>query len=936
MKTFASALAASALVLIVSEVPAQLPLDDSSYEQRDGVWYQRDAVGHEWRICPGRMVVRFGGGVSDEVKSVALARQGLALTNPKLLPGGVCLCTYDPDISPPSALVAIRSESAIAGAWVDTYVEFFGDPYYSYQWGLRRARVDKAWAVTTGSDSVVVAVLDRGFELGHEDLADAIWTHTAEANGTLNVDDDGNGYVDDLHGWDFISGDNDPSPAAGGDEHGTAVAGVACAIRNNGLGVAGVAGGDDGGGAWLVPVRVHPATNVAAAIDYAWRLGVDIINMSFGTGDPGGTIAAAIDSADAHGVLLFAATGNIGFEYAEFPASEPAVIAVGSADPDDERICTSNYGSHLDIVAPSASPLICPDSLVWTTDNYSISYSYNPGYSGCGNCSAIPSDNGRYFGAFGGTSAACPFAVGIAALIRAHYPALSAAEIRERLLASAIDLGDPGFDVEYGNGRVDAYRAVTEWGTITGNVTWSPSDTHDGARYVSGDLTIAEGATLTIMPGTIVRIASEDDLGAGADEDLIEINVEGTLVADGTAADPIIFESWAQESNEDWVGFYFDSGSGGGTFDHCEISGAEYAIESYVPLTVTNTEINTCRYAAIVVQDGGALIQNCGLINPGSFGIFLTSDATVIRNTVVDGAVSIGLYVQPNASLVSRNTGYSSCEIGLYVNGTTANVDSSCGFSYNNIGVHFYNTGSYPVVRNGLFENNADVAVLCDNSASPLIEGNYIVDGGDGIYCSNSASPTIKQNLIKRVANGVTTASSANPDIGHYSSTGFNSIAHTVGKYVKNLNSSGTIYAQNNCWNVDTGACAPSSSKFQGSVDRSSPICCDIPRDDFVFHLPHPEAKRSATGLVAVVPNPFNPTTTIQYSLAAPGKVEINIYDVAGRLVDVLASGTQTAGLHAAVWNGTDRRGSPVASGVYFVRMAAAGEVFTRKMVLLK
>jgi flagellar hook assembly protein FlgD len=109
-----------------------------------------------------------------------------------------------------------------------------------------------------------------------------------------------------------------------------------------------------------------------------------------------------------------------------------------------------------------------------------------------------------------------------------------------------------------------------------------------------------------------------------------------------------------------------------------------------------------------------------------------------------------------------------------------------------------------------------------------------------------------------------------------------------------------------------------------------------VSRDDFIFHLPQPEAKPSVTEIVAVVPNPFNPTTTIQYALASQGKVEINIYDVAGRLVEELANGTEVAGPHSAVWNGTDRRGSPVASGVYFVRMVTNGQLFTKKMVLLK
>jgi hypothetical protein len=136
-----------------------------------------------------------------------------------------------------------------------------------------------------------------------------------------------------------------------------------------------------------------------------------------------------------------------------------------------------------------------------------------------------------------------------------------------------------------------------------------------------------------------------------------------------------------------------------------------------------------------------------------------------------------------------------------------------------------------------------------------------------------------------------------------------------------------------------------------GTVDYSNPICCWFRlfthgegepnfEQGFVFQLPGgatSEPKKTlVTALTGIVPNPFNPQTTIEYSLASQGRVEIKIYDVAGRLVETLANETQVAGQHSVVWKGTDRRGSPVASGIYFVRMNTAGQVFTKKMVLLK
>jgi hypothetical protein len=169
-----------------------------------------------------------------------------------------------------------------------------------------------------------------------------------------------------------------------------------------------------------------------------------------------------------------------------------------------------------------------------------------------------------------------------------------------------------------------------------------------------------------------------------------------------------------------------------------------------------------------------------------------------------------------------------------------------------------------------------------------------------------------------------------------------------------NYNSTGIIYAQRNCWNKNASPCAPLASYFIGNVDRSSPLCCVFERweetapppppdpQELVYELPSegPPAPTPGTpavsGLVAIVPNPFNPTTTIHYSLAVPGNVEIHVYDVAGRLVQELVNGLRVAGPHSVAWTGTDRRGEAVASGIYFVRMVTPQQVFTKKMVMLK
>ena len=466
-----------------------------------------------------------------------------------------------------------------------------------------------------------------------------------------------------------------------------------------------------------------------------------------------------------------------------------------------------------------------------------------------------------------------------------------------------------------------------------------------GDVFVLGDVTVPDNGSLDIGAYTHVKVNPTDLAARGADRARIEFNVEGALTADGTAADPITFASLKPTTTQDWVGFYFDGQSGGGSFDHCVLSRAEYAIESYVPLTVTNTTIEDCRYCGIVSEAGGALIQGCTLTDPGSYGIFLTAGTTVIRNTTVDAAVATALNVQPNAAATLRGSEFLNSYRGLYHYGSTngVDVDSACVFNGNTIGVHLYNTGSSTQIRRSTISGNSSTGVQCDQGSSPAIEADTLQANGTAIYCANVSSPTIKWSVITSNANGIGVASSSNPDIGHAWTTGFNTFAYNTGDDVTNYTSS-LVYAQNNCWNrtltpdcMDLPCCEPDAGVV-GQVEVSPAICCEVSQGAPLAQiLPTAKPEKTVrTGLAAIVPNPFNPTTTIHYGLAVQGSVEIRVYDVAGRFVRELVNESKVAGSHEVTWDGNDRRGSSVASGVYFVRMSAGRDLFTRKMVLLK
>jgi len=248
---------------------------------------------------------------------------------------------------------ALHSDPLVAWASPNFYSNLrttavSSDSLFSTQWHLRNtgqngafsgadANLATAWDTTSGSNSVVIAVLDNGVQTNHPDLAANIFIDVDEiaSNG---IDDDGNGWVDDINGWDFADDDNNPNPATQYDNHGTAVAGVAAAVGNNGLGVSGASWNSK-----IMPLKISKDTvgdgggfisdaEIAQAVYYAagrtanglgtWR-GADVINCSWGGGSPNATLTAAFDWASTNGrggkgAPVFVSTGNSASGYGAF------------------------------------------------------------------------------------------------------------------------------------------------------------------------------------------------------------------------------------------------------------------------------------------------------------------------------------------------------------------------------------------------------------------------------------------------------------------------------------------------------------------------------------------------------------------------------------------------------------------------------------------
>ncbi len=300
------------------------------------------------------------------------------------------------------------------------------DTYWAQQWGPGKTRVSAAWDVTTGREGIVIAVLDTGIDLDHSDLRGQVWVNPGEVPGN-GIDDDGNGKVDDIHGWRF--GQDQDHNIDDDHGHGTHVSGIIAARGNNQTGIAGMAWG-----CRIMVVKVLDYkgnghySDVANGLMYATDNGARIANLSLGGVEPSQVIKDAVDYARAHGTLVVAAAGNT-HSAVLYPAAYEGALAIAASDQNDHRAPYSCYGPEVDLAAPGSSI-----------------YSTCVGDSYCSKS---------------GTSMAAPHVSGLAALIWSAYPDHTAAQVTQRLLETAQDIESPGWDEYTGWGRIDAQNALS-------------------------------------------------------------------------------------------------------------------------------------------------------------------------------------------------------------------------------------------------------------------------------------------------------------------------------------------------------------------------------------------------------------------------------------------------------------------------------------------
>lgn len=325
------------------------------------------------------------------------------------------------------------------------------DPDTAQQYYLDNINAWAAWGITTGSHDIKIAIVDDGCRVTHPDLIANIWINPGEIAGN-SIDDDGNGYIDDVSGWDAADEDNDPNvllspPAIWGEmafTHGTHCSGLAAGTTNNGIGIAAVSYNVS-----LIPIKtVTDASWIpisietpAEGVDYAIAAGAHIVSMSFGGEQASGfaTLETLINAGHDLGIIFVAAAGNNGDgsgglgtpNAINYPAGFTNVLAVGATDQNDVKPGFSQYGDWIDVMAPGVGIY---STLAWSSP----------------------------YGNQDGTSMACPIVAGAIGLLKSYQPFATKEQIISclKLGCDNIDSVNPAYVDSMGSGRINVYNSL--------------------------------------------------------------------------------------------------------------------------------------------------------------------------------------------------------------------------------------------------------------------------------------------------------------------------------------------------------------------------------------------------------------------------------------------------------------------------------------------
>lgn len=814
------------------------------------------------------------------------------------------------------------------------------DPMRSSQWHLTKVLADTAWCLQQGDTSIVIAIVDTGIELAHPDLTANIWHNPGETGGgkeTNGMDDDGNGKVDDWQGWDFGGADyrspvedNNPSPTANNNAHGTHVAGIASAATNNGVGVAGMAynckllavkttSDNDTRGSGGTPYVVFGFEGIVYAAD----MGADVINCSWGGGGYSQFEQEIINYASSLGAVVVAAAGNAGNETPNYPASYDGVYSVAATNSSDGKASFSQYGAYIDVCAPGTSIM----STVWQS-TYTNSYS--------------------------GTSMASPLAAGLIALVKSRFPSYSMIQAAEQVRISCdnIDGINSIYRYKLGRGRINALKAltITSPSVRYSNLVLDDAAGGNGNGIPEREETLSVSMTFTnylaATSSAIVTFTTTDTyvqlldtsftLGAlSTGQSLSNASTPFRVAVKNTMPfnRSVNFKVTIQDG--DYTDVYLITVLMNPTYNN--------HIANNVKLTLTNkggigfNDFPNNRQGVGFIFGGANQLFEGGLL----IGYSTTKIVNVVRNP--NGT--------QDADFASNQT-YTISHSGVDEVGSTMFTDSIASATQKiGVRVNMYSYAFSAAPHNNYVIVRYDIQNMSGATISNLYAGlffdwdiqnystnktdydssrnlGYAWDAGSAgsVYCGtrifeqaagyrgliNNANIDLSDAAKFNWLSGGVVRDTTTEDIHYAVSSGPYTIANGASVIVAFALIGGTDLA-------DLQASADAALAKWNEIKTSLDV------DEKGGPLP------TVYSLSQNYPNPFNPTTEIKYQTSEVGNVLLKIYDVLGREVATLVNERKPAGTYSVRWNAEG-----VPSGVYFYRVIANGYVETKKMILMR
>ncbi len=445
-----------------------------------------------YEYIPGEIIVKFNDGVATKDK-----------TDIRSLYDGEKVKDFKYISAEQWTLKSQDIESAIQRLEADPRVEYAQPNYVLYAleipndtrfndlWGMNNtgqtggtpdADIDavEAWDVYTGSSDVLVAVIDSGVDYTHPDLVNNIWTNPGEIAGN-GIDDDGNGYIDDIHGYDFANGDADPMDD---NDHGTHCSGTIGGVANNAEGVAGVAWDVSIMGLkFLTSAGSGSTANAISCIEYGTDMGVDVMSNSWGGGPYDASMEAAIEAANAADIFFVAAAGNDGSDNdvtPHYPSNyeNANVVSVMATDHFDQRVDEAGWWTSC--IGATTVDIAAPGLHIWSTTP------------------------GNTYSDFSGTSMATPHVSGALALLRGRFPNISVADGKNLLMTVGRDVLPSLAGMSVSEGRLNVLKLIADPDTIP------PSDVTDLAVTTVASNWIELGWTAPGDDGTVGTTSSYD------------------------------------------------------------------------------------------------------------------------------------------------------------------------------------------------------------------------------------------------------------------------------------------------------------------------------------------------------------------------------------------------------------------------------------------